>query len=128
MSSRVASGATPSTSAHSGFDGGWTGSCADAPPVENFWVICPIRNQMTMKPIAPARIMTRTSPLSMLVEPHRRNRKLVELEIGLDAGLQGVIIADKLECIGHHAAVEEALVQIYHQHRTHDELECKRRE
>src|SRR5882724_13167828 len=127
MSSRVASGATPRTSAHSGFDGCWAGSCADAPPVENFSVICPISNQMTMKPIAPASTMTRTSPLSMLVEPHLRNGKLVELEIGLDARLQGTIVANKLECIGHHAAVEEALVQVCHQHGAHDELECERR-
>src|SRR4030095_16186855 len=127
MSSRVASGATPSTSAHSGFGDCWAGSCAGAPPVENLSVICPIRNQMTMKPIAPARTMTRT-PLSMLVEPHLRNGKLVELEIGLDARLQGTIVADELERIGQHAAIQEALVQIGHQHRAHDELECERRE
>src|SRR5215510_10526559 len=124
MSSRVASGATPSTSAHSGFDAAG-GSGAGAPPVENFSVVGLIRNQMTMKPIAPASTITRTSPLSMLVEPHLRDGKLVELEIGLDARLQGAIIADKLECIGHHAAIEQALVQIGHQHRAHDELECK---
>src|SRR5215470_19949812 len=127
MSSRVASGATPSTSAHSGFNG----CCAGSPPVENFWVICPITYQMMTKPITPARIITRTSPLSMLsmlVEPRLRNRKLVEFEIGPDAMLQGTIIADKLERIGHHAAIDEALVQVGHQHRTHDELEGKRGE
>src|SRR5207249_8192508 len=122
-SSRVASGATPSTSAHSGFDGWWAGSCAGAVPVENFSVICPIRNQMTMKPIAPASTMTRTSPLSMLVEPHLRNGKLVELEIGLDASSQGAVIADMLKRIGYHDALEEALVQDGHQHRAQAELE-----
>src|SRR5262245_58148232 len=127
MSSRVASGATPSTSAHSGFDAAG-GSGAGAPPVENFSVICRIRNQMTMKPIAPASTITRTSPLSMLVEPHLRNGKLVELEIGLDARLQGAVIADELERIGDHAAIQQALVQVGHEHGAHDELECERRE
>src|SRR5689334_1253117 len=122
MSSRVASGATPSTSAHSGRDG-----CggAGAGPVENLLVICPIRNQIAIKPIPPASTMTRTPPLSMLVEPHRRNGKLVKLEIGLDPRLQGAIIADQLKRVGHYAAIKEALVQVGHQHRTDDELECE---
>src|SRR5262249_38096551 len=99
-----------------------------APPAENRSVIIPIRYQITMKPIMPASTVTRTSLLTMLVDPHRRDGKLVEIALGLDAGLQGAIVADKPGCFGHDLPIKHKLVQIVHQHRGHDELECKRGE
>src|SRR5215813_9864004 len=123
-SSREASGATPSTSAHSGRNCGGVGGS----PVENLSVIIPIRYQITMKPMKPASTVTRTSLLTILVEPHLRNRKLMELEVGLDAMLQGLIAADKLQRIGHDAAVEQAFVQVGHEHRTNNEFKCQRQQ
>jgi len=52
----------------------------------------------------------------------------VELEIGLDAMLQGLIAADELQRIGHNAAVEQALVQVDHEHRTSNEFKRKGQE
>src|SRR5262249_12722156 len=120
---------TPSTSAHSGRDCDDDGGGSDgAGPVENLSVISPIKYQITMKPIMPASTVTRTSLLTILVEPHLRHRKLVELEVGLDAMLQGLIAADKLQRIGHDAAVEQAFVQVGHEHRTNNEFKCQRQQ
>src|SRR5262249_34040430 len=106
----------------------WDRPPADMPPVENRELKRSIKYQMAANPITTATAMTMKALSAILVQHHGSNGKIVELEIRFDASQQYPVAAEELERIGHHSPIDQALVQVGDQRRTHDEFEREEHE